>query len=96
MQTSWMYLGSMPDLEMTAWRTGFNIDSGAVSFCAPFFALVMAVLAKETMTTSSSAAGLMVLALNVLLLSMWLSRRLSLFMDSILITRVAFAKYLIL
>jgi hypothetical protein len=45
----------MPAYLTTAYNTGVNIASGGVSFCAPLFALVMAVLAIPTMTTSSSA-----------------------------------------
>jgi len=44
----------MPACFTTAYKTGTSIDSGAVSFWAPLLALVIAVLAIPTMTTSSS------------------------------------------
>lgn len=48
----------------TSYKTCLSIVSGAVSFYGPFLALVIAVLAKETMTTSSSLLGPTFLAFN--------------------------------
>jgi hypothetical protein len=48
----------------TSSKTGLSIDSGAVSLYGPFLALVIAVLAKETITTSSSLFGPTYLELN--------------------------------
>ena len=65
MQMSSTSLGSTPTLETTSLRTGVSIASGGVSFYAPLLALVIAVLAIETMTTSSSLLGTVFPALKV-------------------------------
>ena len=55
-QSSWIIAGSetLPFFKQSL-RTGFNIASGAVWHYGPFLALVMAVLANETITTSLSS-----------------------------------------
>jgi len=58
MQISYINLGSkLFAFFNTSYKTGLSIDSGGVSFYGPFFALVIAVLANDTITTSSSLFG---------------------------------------
>jgi hypothetical protein len=48
---------SIPAYFATASKTGLSIASVPVSFCGPFFARVIAVLANPMITTSSSRFG---------------------------------------
>lgn len=54
MQISSTFLGSIPVCLTTSFNTVASIISGGVSFYAPLFDLVIAVLAIPTITTSSS------------------------------------------